>query len=263
MDLPKSQKRPALVERSSYQSKLPVEDFIVPLLKAEIEPVLEALPSDDSMYQILDVGCGGQPFRSIVEAKRLSYTSADAQDPLGIVDHIWELDSPVPPALLARAPFDFILCTEVLEHVGSWQPAFASFKKLLKPGGVMVITCPHIYVLHEEPFDFWRPTLYGIEHYALTFGFEVLELKKLGSSWDVLGTFLGANQNRVKALRPTLWNRSMAKLANSGFELLRSGLQRGFFQDRFSYFDDRYPFYLCNFARLRKPIFSAEVRPPS
>lgn len=43
---------------------------------------------------------------------------------------------------LEPASFDVILCTEVLEHIEAWQAALASMARLLRPGGVLVLSTP-------------------------------------------------------------------------------------------------------------------------
>lgn len=39
--------------------------------------------------------------------------------------------------------YDFILCTEVIEHTGKPEQVIANIKRILKPGGVSVITLPN------------------------------------------------------------------------------------------------------------------------
>jgi SAM-dependent methyltransferase len=114
------------------------------------------------------------------------------QTPDGIVEVIAAIDSSLPPELLVYAPFDFILCTEVLEHVADWATAFGNLSILLRPGGRVLITCPHFYRLHEEPYDFWRPTLHAIEYHAKLHGLVTLRQEAAGDGWDVLGTFLAS-----------------------------------------------------------------------
>ena len=86
-----------------------------------------------------------------------------------------------------------MLCTEVLEHVADWAAAFANLSRLTAPGGKVLVTCPHFYPLHEEPYDFWRPTPHALRHFAEAAGFRVVALEKVGDAWDVLGTLLGAS----------------------------------------------------------------------
>jgi SAM-dependent methyltransferase len=168
--------------------------FIVPLLKRAIEAQLEAHAKPlGSGGKVLDVGCGRQPLRKQLENYGFEYFGLDTQAPEdGSVAFVTPIDGPLPPDLSAEAPFAFLLCTEVLEHVADWAGAFANLARLTAPGGKVLLTCPHFYPLHEEPFDFWRPTPHALRHFAAAAGFKVITLEKLGDTWDVLGTLLGA-----------------------------------------------------------------------
>jgi SAM-dependent methyltransferase len=226
---------------------------MVPLLRGSIEQVLNSLPAGVARFKVLDFGCGGQPFRGLLEKRGYEYVSADAQDPLGIVHHIAEVDKDLPPSLLGAAPFDFILCTEVMEHVALWDKAFANFAALLKPGALILITCPHVYILHEQPYDFWRPTIHAIRFYAQRYGLREHSIKRLGSAWDVLGTVLGAAYGGTSARsgrgsKIGAW--LLAAMVHVAFRLIRSR----WLQDRYLLGDERYPIYLSNLALLEKPL---------
>lgn len=180
--------RPVLDERPEYVPRARREQFIVPLLARHIDVALKQWILGVG-GRVLDVGCGRQPFRGQLEAAGFEYAGMDAvQTPEGVVDFISPVDAELPADLLQTPPFDAILCTEVLEHVAGWEQAFSNFNRLLKPGGRILITAPHFYCLHEEPYDFWRPTPYAIRHFATKYGFAVLELNQLGDGGDVLGT---------------------------------------------------------------------------
>jgi len=43
---------------------------------------------------------------------------------------------------LEPSSFDLILCTEVLEHIVAWRAALASMARLLRPGGILVLSTP-------------------------------------------------------------------------------------------------------------------------
>lgn len=186
--------RSTLERRSDYLPRWPQDEFIVRLLGVAISEAIPrlavALPRGS---KALDLGCGRQPFRRMLEDQGLRYFSCDVDQPHGVpIDVVCRVDEPPPEALQALGPFDFILCTEVLEHVADWSAAFASVRALLKPQGLILITCPQVYPLHEEPYDFWRPTLHAIRRYAECSGLEVVELRALGTAYDVLGTVLAA-----------------------------------------------------------------------
>ena len=112
------------------------------------------------------------------------------------MDALGLLDQTLPESLIQAGPFDFILCTEVLEHVFNWPAAFRNLASILSPGGRLLVTTPHFYPLHEVPYDYWRPTPYAIERAALDNDLQVCHVESLGDGWDVLGTFLGETRCR-------------------------------------------------------------------
>ena len=60
--------------------------------------------------------------------------------------------------------FDCILCTEVLEHCHSpWIAADEMFR-VMKQGGILLLSTRFIYPLHDAPNDFYRFTKYGLKN---------------------------------------------------------------------------------------------------
>lgn len=54
--------------------------------------------------------------------------------------------------------FDLVFCTNVLEHVDDPGMIISTISELLKPGGFVILTVPHIFVYHEDPIDtMYRP----------------------------------------------------------------------------------------------------------
>jgi SAM-dependent methyltransferase len=218
--------RPYLQERPNYEPACPQEEFIVPLLRHEIESALAILARPAPEHgRALDVGCGRQPFRKSLEAGGYTYFSLDAQQNIvSTVDVVGAIDAPLTPELVDHGPFDFILCTEVLEHVADWDMAFRNLAALLRSGGRVLITCPHFYQLHEEPYDFWRPTLHSLQFFAWRVGLQTIQLKAAGDAWDVLGTVLANCQPSATSRR--LRDRGVSKLVRLSqgilFKLLAS-----------------------------------------
>jgi SAM-dependent methyltransferase len=241
--------RPPLRERTRYEPNLPQEDFIVPLLKREIESCIAsyATPARGAAHAI-DVGCGGQPFRELLRQAGYSYCGVDVNPNGGLdPDFLWAADEPIPEELARRGPFDFLLCTEVLEHVADWHAAFANFALLLAPGGRALLTAPFVYQLHEEPYDFWRPTLHSIDHYARAAGLLSVYRKAAGDPWDVLGTILATCGFLPASQRIT--DRALSKAMRTAGRFVHRAILRGKLQSRVRV---DAPLYLSNVVVLEK-----------
>lgn len=239
------QPRPIIHERLTYEPQWPHEEFIVPLLRQQIQDALAAyaVPAPPQ-GRALDVGCGGQPFRASLESIGYSYIGLDAQqNPENTVDVVSAIDEPLSMALTKHGPFHFLLCTEVMEHVADWDAAFKNLASLMTQGGRLLITCPQFYELHEEPYDFWRPTLHALNFYASRVGLKTLQQVAAGDAWDVLGTLLPSCQPYPVSNR--LLDRGATKLVAYSQRLLFKLLRHRLIQRKVSL---QGPLYLSNIA---------------
>lgn len=73
--------------------------------------------------------------------------------------------------------FDFVVCTEVLEHTLQPFDAVNEIKRMLKPGGVAIVSTPFNFRVHGPLPDCWRFTEHGLR--ALFKEFEIIELNAL------------------------------------------------------------------------------------
>jgi SAM-dependent methyltransferase len=71
--------------------------------------------------------------------------------------------------------FDCIFCTEVLEHTVQPFDAVAELRRLLRPGGHLILTVPFNLRIHGPLPDCWRFTEHGLR--ALLRNFTDLELE--------------------------------------------------------------------------------------
>lgn len=60
--------------------------------------------------------------------------------------------------------FDTVIATEVLEHVLDPQKAVEEIRRVLKPGGVCILTTRFFYRYHPDPHDYWRFTWDSLSH---------------------------------------------------------------------------------------------------
>jgi SAM-dependent methyltransferase len=169
---------------------------------------------------VIDIGCGEQPLRRVVENLGGNYTGVDIDQNLsGTVDVIADIGC-VP---LPDDSFDVVLCTEVLEHIPNTSAAFVELRRLCRPGGAIILTTPFMYPLHEEPYDFIRLTPYMIHRCAADSGLEIAELTTAGDELQVAATVWCNLWSRREAGRSKLrsaWN----LLMRLPFNLLVLGL---------------------------------------
>jgi len=131
--------------------------------QAWLQHVLEGLPPG---LRILDAGAGEQKNRrhcshlQYVSQDFAQYTGTGAVPDEGLHSHGWDasrvdLVSDVTNIPAADASFDVVLCSEVLEHVPEPTKALdGSSSRLLKVGGILVLTAPFASNVHMAPYHF-------------------------------------------------------------------------------------------------------------
>ena len=130
----------------------------------------------ESLGDVLDVGCGDQIYRSALRSKTycgidvaVSGRSRMHSDAL-IFDG---LNIPFPDS-----SFDFVLCTEVLEHAEEPEQLLLEMKRVVRSTGLILLTVPSMWGEHEVPYDFRRYTSFGIMQLANTVALRVVRLEK-------------------------------------------------------------------------------------
>jgi hypothetical protein len=96
-------------------------------------------------------------------------------DPASSATHIADLCNCVASVGVGR--FDFIVCTEVLEHTRQPFDAVNSIYSMLKQGGLAFVTTPFNFRIHGPLPDCWRFTEYGLRE--LFKNFEIIEIDNL------------------------------------------------------------------------------------
>ena len=132
---------------------------------------------------LLDAGAGMQRYKEF--ASHLQYTSQDFGEYTGgefFGQHkMGEWDSTKCDILcditnipLESNSFDFIMCTEVFEHLASPQDALRELVRILKPNGTMLITAPFRCLYHQEPHFYYSGfSRYWYEHFGNEFNLEI------------------------------------------------------------------------------------------
>lgn len=132
--------------------------------------------------RVLDVGCGAMPYaHAFGEYVGLEY---DVKRYPHARPHIGGSALHLP---VRDASFDTVFSSQVLEHVPEPWRMVEEMARVLKPGGCLLISAPHIWGLHEVPHDYFRFTCYGLQHLVERVGLEVVEVRPMAGYWVTAG----------------------------------------------------------------------------
>lgn len=123
--------------------------------------------------RVLDAGAGDQPYRGLFA--HCEYVAADWEGTGYGSDR--DVTGPLHDLPVETGSFDAVLCTQVLEHVPNPADALRELHRVLRPGGSLWLTAPFVWPLHEEPYDFFRYTPYGLESLTSAAGFRGIEIE--------------------------------------------------------------------------------------
>lgn len=153
---------------------------------------------------LLDVGCGYSPYKSLVldpKANVQKYIGLDLENnAYQQPDLIWD-GKKIP---LEDNSIDCALMTEVLEHCPEPGQVLGEVYRVLKSSGVIFLTTPFVWPLHDLPHDFFRYTPHGLESLLVKSGFVNIKVKTLGGWELVLAQMLGLwarRRSHSKAVR--------------------------------------------------------------
>lgn len=139
--------------------------------------------------RVLDIGCGNKPYKNIFDSTNAvtSYTGCDiSQNEFGTVDIISEAGN-IP---LQDGSCDTIFSTQVIEHLPENAPMLAETKRLLTPGGKLILSGPLYWPVHGEPDDYFRFTRYGFKTIIEKAGLKLIEISENGGAWATAGQAL-------------------------------------------------------------------------
>ena len=137
---------------------------------------------------VLDVGAGQGRYRDyfkhcVYKTQDFEQYQGDTKDFQGETWTYAQLDyvSDITAIPVPDASFDFILCTEVLEHVPEPIKAIKEMARILKKGGMILLTAPLGSGLHQQPYHFYGGfTRFFYEKYFPENGLKIRELKPNG-----------------------------------------------------------------------------------
>jgi SAM-dependent methyltransferase len=165
-----------------------------------LENILQSVPAES---RILDAGAGTQRYRAF--CRHLKYVSQDfaqysgegdgAALQTGTFDYgTLDITSDITSIPEPDASFDAIMCIEVLEHLPSPADALREFARLLRPGGLLIMTAPFCSLSHFTPYHFSTGfNKYWYEYHLAECGFDIAEITANGNYFE----YIAQEVNRV------------------------------------------------------------------
>lgn len=135
--------------------------------------------------KLLDVGCGTMPYKELIlkNSKVEEYVGMDIENPIyqkeKKPDIFWD-GKQIP---FEAKTFQSAILIEVLEHVPDPQQTLSEIGRVLGSDGVLLLTVPFLWPLHDAPNDEFRYTPYSLERMIKKAGFATVEVNSLGG-WD-------------------------------------------------------------------------------
>ena len=127
------------------------------------KPLVDWLRAQDLRgARVLDVGCGDRPYDAL-------FTGAATLVGFDVPGNAHaDLHGSIDAIPVENASFDVALCLQVLEHVPDPAAAIRELRRVVRPGGRVLLSTHGIYPFHPNPDDLWRWTAQGLERLFLT-----------------------------------------------------------------------------------------------
>jgi SAM-dependent methyltransferase len=136
-------------------------------------PEMLRLAGDVTGKRVLDAGCGHGPLMADLRERGADVVGFDLSPAMvGIARERLGSDADVRVADLSEPlpydddEFDVVTCSLALHYVQDWAPALAELRRVLKPGGQLVISIihPFVYAFCYQDQDYFALTRYSEDH---------------------------------------------------------------------------------------------------
>lgn len=189
---------------------------------------MTSLARDSTNRKLLDVGAGASPYRDALLGLGYEYHSHDfnsyspqtESSPGGLQNETWSYHSHDFVCDILDIPslhkYDFIVCTEVLEHVPDPVRAFSHMVSLLNPGGVLVVTVPFMSLMNQAPYWFQSGlSPFWFEYWGARNSLATIEISVFGDYVDFM------NQELTRTIPMLVKLRGLRFILNHVYQTLR------------------------------------------
>ncbi len=124
----------------------------------------------------LDIGCGGKPYKNLCNSSEYIGLEIDSPENRKNKDADYFYDGKNIP--FQDGEFDSVITNQVLEHVFNPDVFILEVNRVLKDGGILLISIPFIWDEHEQPYDYARYSSFGLKYLLENHGFSVIKYRK-------------------------------------------------------------------------------------
>lgn len=134
--------------------------------------------------RMLDIGCGNKPFETVFSGNVSAHFGCDIVQSSGSRA---DVICPATELPFKDESYGTVLITQVIEHVADHQALLREAFRVLASDGILILSGPMYWPLHEEPYDYFRFTEHGLRFLMKKFGFIEVETVNNGGKWALCG----------------------------------------------------------------------------
>ncbi len=152
----------------------------------------------------LDVGCGQKPYESLFGSSR--YIGLELDSPAARQNKKVDFYYDGTAFPFGSEEFDSVVLNQVLEHVFNPPQFLAEVNRILKKGGVVLLTVPFVWDEHEQPNDYARYSSFGVRFLLEQNRFELLVQRKTANDITAIFQLVNAYLYKKTVTRSSLIN---------------------------------------------------------
>jgi SAM-dependent methyltransferase len=149
---------------------------------------------------LLDIGCGTKPYRPLFDVAQYWGIEMPGGHGANVSQHDALYDGKLLP--FRDAAVDRVVMSEVLEHVFEPDVLLDEVRRILRRGGLVLVTVPFAWDEHEAPNDYGRYTSFGLAALLRRHSLEPVRSVKNGNYLSALGQLLSAYLYGATAVWP-------------------------------------------------------------
>lgn len=152
---------------------------------------------------MVDVGGRGKPYAKFFASRIREHFVVDIEPGFSL-----DLVAAARRMPVTDAGADVVLSTQVLEHIPEPVPVLQEIFRILRPGGMLILSVPAIFPQHGSPGDYWRYMPQGLAW--LLRDFQKVEIQ--GETGTAASLFLVLNMYLYVLTGPWSWLRRIASV---------------------------------------------------